>query len=204
MQDAHAARIEAARNVPFTIEEFAQRSGLSVPALRQLAEADAFRSLGLDRRKALCEITRFAETGTPAALLVDLPLFAASRTEPLPEEIGDVNLSDMTVGEHVLHDYAILRMSLKAHPVGLLRARFADLGYIPAEKLPSMRTGRHVEVAGIVLVRQRPGSVNGVVFATLEDETSICQHHHLAKDVREVPAHYPWLTTARRQRQATD
>jgi error-prone DNA polymerase len=172
--ERHANTIMAARTAPFTtIEEFAQRTELDVPALRSLAEADAFRSISLDRRQALWEVTRFAETGTPSALLADLPLFAASRTEPLPDEAEEVVLPEMTVGEHVLQDYATIRMSLKAHPVGLLRERFASLGYIKANQLPALTSCRRVEVAGIVLVRQRPGSANGVVFATLEDETGV-------------------------------
>jgi error-prone DNA polymerase len=172
--ERHAETIMTARTCPFTtIEEFAQRTELDVPALRSLAEADAFRSIGLDRRQGLWEVTRFAETGTPSALLADLPLFAASRTEPLPDETEDVVLPEMSVGEHVLQDYATIRMSLKAHPVGLLRELFASLGYIKANQLPTLTSGRRVEVAGIVLVRQRPGSANGVVFATLEDETGV-------------------------------
>jgi error-prone DNA polymerase len=118
-------------------------------------------------------VTRFAETGTPTALLADLPLFAASQTEALPEETESVALPEMSVGEHVLRDYATIRMSLKAHPVGLLREHFAALGFVRAEQLATLSTGRRVEVAGIVLVRQRPGSANGVVFATLEDETGV-------------------------------
>jgi error-prone DNA polymerase len=172
--DSHAEKIVKGRGSAFTtIEEFAQRTGLGVPALRSLAEADAFRSIDLDRRQALWEVTRFAESGTPAALLADLPLFAASRTEPLPEEVEEVTLPEMTVGEHVLQDYATIRMSLKAHPVGLLREHFAGLGFVRAEQLATLNSGRRVEVAGIVLVRQRPGSANGVVFATLEDETGV-------------------------------
>ena len=172
--DAHAENITTARTNPFTtIQDFAQRTGLSVPALRSLAEADALRSIGLDRRQALWEVTRFAETGTPAALLADLPLFATSQAEPLPEENEEVALPDMSVGEHVLQDYATIRMSLKAHPVGLLRERFASLGYVTAEQLATLTSGRRVEASGIVLVRQRPGSASGVVFATLEDETGV-------------------------------
>ena len=147
-----------------------RRSGLNVSALKLLAEADAFRSIGLDRRQALWKVTRFAETGTPAALLADLPLFAASHSEHLASE-GNVTLPDLTIGEHVLQDYATIRMSLKAHPVGLLRRSFARLGYVPAQQLAAIDNGRRVKVAGIVLVRQRPDSAKGVVFATLEDET---------------------------------
>jgi error-prone DNA polymerase len=171
--DASAAKIVAGRDTPFTsVEEFARRTGLNVGALKLLAEADAFRSIGLDRRQALWKVTRFAETGTPAALLADLPLFAASQTEPLPEE-DKITLPDLTMGEHVLQDYATIRMSLKAHPVGLLRADLTGSGYVKAEKLEALPNGRQVQVAGIVLVRQRPGSAKGVVFATVEDETGV-------------------------------
>ena len=73
----------------------------------------------------------------------------------------------------MLQDYAAIRMSLKAHPVSLLRPSFTPLGYIRAKELEAIEGGRRVQVAGIVLVRQRPGSANGVVFATLEDETGV-------------------------------
>jgi error-prone DNA polymerase len=170
---ASAAKIVAGRDTPFTnVEEFARCTGLNVGALKLLAEADAFRSIGLDRRQALWKVTRFAETGTPAALLADLPLFAASQTEPLPEE-DKITLPELTMGEHVLQDYATIRMSLKAHPVGLLRADLTGSGYVKAEKLEALPNGRQVQVAGIVLVRQRPGSAKGVVFATVEDETGV-------------------------------
>lgn len=171
--NASAAKIVAVRDTPFkNIEEFARRTGLNVSTLKLLAEADAFRSIGLDRRQALWKVTRFAETGTPAALLADLPLFAVSRTEPLPEE-NKITLPDLTIGEHVLQDYATIRMSLKAHPVGLLRADFARSDYVKAEELEAIPNGRRVQVIGIVLVRQRPGSAKGVVFATIEDETGV-------------------------------
>ena len=79
----------------------------------------------------------------------------------------------MTLGEHVLADYAALRMSLKAHPLALLRDEFQPRGYVPSSALPAIPAGRIVNVAGIVLVRQRPGTASGVIFATLEDETGI-------------------------------
>jgi error-prone DNA polymerase len=117
-------------------------------------------------------VTRFAETGTPARLLDGLPLFTASHTEPLPQEEA-VTLPALTIGEHVLQDYATIRISLKAHPISLLRETFAKLGFVQARQLADLDKGRQVEIAGIVLVRQRPGSAKGVVFATLEDETGV-------------------------------
>ena len=132
--DKQAAEIMTARINPFTgIEEFAQRTGLSVGALRFLAEADAFRSIGLDRRQALWEVTRFAETGTPAALLAGLPLFAASQTEPLPEE-DQVSLPGMTVGEHVLEDYATIHVAQGA-PGRTAASPLCQLGLCPGRDI---------------------------------------------------------------------
>jgi len=170
---AHAKAIAIARAEPFhSLEAFAQRTGLPVAALQVLAEADAFRSVGLDRRQALWAVTRFAEIGTPAALLADLPLFGARQAKPLPMEDA-VELPELTLGEHVLQDYASIRLSLKAHPLSLLRETFGALGYVQARRLAALESGRRVQVAGIVLVRQRPGSAKGVVFATIEDESGV-------------------------------
>jgi error-prone DNA polymerase len=171
--EAHALAIMRARGEGFrNIESFAEHTKLPVAALQLLADADAYRSLRLDRRQALWAVTRFAETGTPAALLADLPLFAATQVEPLPAE-DEVALPELTLGEHVLRDYATLRLSLKAHPLKLLRQDFAKMGYVPAARLAEIASGGQVQVAGIVLIRQRPGSAKGVIFATVEDETGI-------------------------------
>ena len=154
---------------PFSsLEDFVHRTAPGAPALRLLAEADAFRSIGLDRRQALWRVARYLEIGTPAADA--LPLFAAPPA--LPAE-PDAALPAMPLGEHVLTDYATLRLSLKAHPVALLRPQFARLGYMQANALASLPANRMVRVAGIVLIRQRPGSASGVIFSTLEDETGI-------------------------------
>ncbi|MBC8051311.1 MAG: error-prone DNA polymerase, partial [Chitinophagales bacterium] len=171
--DIHAGKIMQARDGGYrNIEDFVRRTELPVAALKVLAEADAFRTIGLDRREALWVVSRYSEMGTPSAMLAGLPLFAARQTEPLPEE-AEVILPNLTLGEHVLQDYAAIRMSLKAHPVALLRQTFATRGYSPAKQLAAMKSGRTVQVSGIVLVRQRPGSAKGVVFATLEDETGV-------------------------------
>jgi error-prone DNA polymerase len=79
----------------------------------------------------------------------------------------------MPLGEHVLTDYASLRLSLKAHPMALLRSTFDALGYVKSEALATLSLARPVKVAGIVLIRQRPGSASGVIFSTIEDETGI-------------------------------
>jgi error-prone DNA polymerase len=165
------AIMQARGNAPFiSLEEFAQRSGLTVPTLQLLAEADSFRSIDLDRRQALWAVARYRETGTPSSLSQDLPIF--TETPAIPNE-PHVSLPAMPLGEHVLTDYATVRMSLKAHPMALLREAFTKLGYVKSKKLATLPANRMVKVAGIVLIRQRPGSANGVIFSTLEDETGI-------------------------------
>jgi error-prone DNA polymerase len=165
------AVIAARRVATFgSLEEFAQRTRLGTPSLQLLAEADAFRSIGLDRRLALWAVARYRETGTPAVLSAGLPLFTAAPAIP-PEPA--VSLPAMPLGEHVLTDYATVRMSLKAHPMALLREEFTKLGYVKTRDLATAPANRILKVAGIVLIRQRPGSANGVIFSTLEDETGI-------------------------------
>ena len=101
-----------------------------------------------------------------------LPLFAATASSPLARE-AEVALPRMALGEHVLADYIALRMSLKAHPMALLREDFQPRGYLQSIQLRDIPSGRIVKVAGIVLIRQRPGTASGVIFSTLEDETGI-------------------------------
>jgi error-prone DNA polymerase len=153
-----------------SLENFASRTGLGVPGLKLLAEADAFRSIGLDRRQALWAVARYFETGTPSVLTQELPIFTDAPAIPAEPP---VSLPAMPLGEHVLTDYATVRMSLKAHPMALLRHAFADLGYVQTKDLAALPVNRAVKVAGIVLIRQRPGSAKGVIFSTLEDETGI-------------------------------
>jgi error-prone DNA polymerase len=174
LSDTDATAIVTARAAaPFTsLEDFAARTGLPVHKLKTLAEADVFRSIGLDRRQALWAVSRYAETGTPASLLAGLPLFAAADASPLgPEAV--VKLPDMPLGEHVLADYIAIRMSLKAHPMALLRPEFDRRDYLQSARLRTLPSGPFVKVAGIVLIRQRPGTASGVIFSTLEDETGI-------------------------------
>ncbi|MGD9810437.1 MAG: error-prone DNA polymerase [Sphingobium sp.] len=146
-----------------TVEALARRADLPPRALRLLADADAMRSLGLDRRAALWEARR-----TPVG---ELPLFAAARARELGEE-PQVPLRPMTLGEHVAADYQMTRLSLKEHPMTLLRPIFASEGATPCAALRAMKGGDRVRVAGVVLVRQRPGKGNAI-FITLEDEGGI-------------------------------
>ena len=141
--------------------------------MTKLAEADGFRSLGLDRRQALWAV-KGLDGGAQAArmALPELPLFARADAEALRREEA-VALTPMRLGEHIVEDYRTLRLSLKAHPLSLLRARLQARRITPNEKLAQMKDGERVTVAGLVLVRQRPGTAKGVIFATLEDETGI-------------------------------
>jgi len=145
--------------------ELMLRADLGKPVLVRLAEADAFRSLGLDRRRALWAVKGLDDGALP--LFEGLPPAARQRPEP------EVCLPEMRLGEHVFSDYAFLDLSLKSHPMALLRRRFAREGFTRAVDLMRLEPETLVDVAGLVLVRQRPGSANGVIFATLEDETGI-------------------------------
>jgi error-prone DNA polymerase len=135
--------------------------GISQSVLEKLADADAFNSMGLDRRKALWEIS----TGN------DQPvgLFAGKISDPSSEE--NISLPLMRKSEHVVHDYAAMSLSLKAHPVQFVREKLEQLHILKTEDLKTRRNGDLVKVAGLVLVRQRPGTAAGICFITIEDET---------------------------------
>ena len=143
------------------------RSGLDVDEIEKLAHADAFRSLGLDRRAALWAAK--ALDGRSAA--ETLPLFDRPG-QRLRDREPETRLPVMPPGEHVIHDYRALGLSLKAHPVSFLRRRLDAAGVLPNGRLPTIANGRRVTVAGLVLVRQRPGKGNAI-FLTLEDEGGI-------------------------------
>jgi error-prone DNA polymerase len=118
--------------------------------------------MGLDRREALWQIS----TGNDRPVA----LFAGQSAADPPEE--NVSLPKMKISEHVLHDYAAVSLSLKAHPVSFVREKLSLLNILPASELGSRRDGEIVKVAGLVLVRQRPGTAAGVCFITIEDETA--------------------------------
>ncbi|RWK54306.1 error-prone DNA polymerase [Mesorhizobium sp.] len=143
------------------------RSGLYVDEIEKLAQADAFRSLGLDRRDALWAVRALDGRGATETLpLFDRPAIRLRDLEP------ETRLPTMPLGEHVVHDYRSLGLSLKAHPLAFLRQRLDRSGVTPNARLGQVRDGRRVSVAGLVLVRQRPG--NGkAIFLTLEDEQAV-------------------------------
>jgi error-prone DNA polymerase len=162
-----AARIVAARTRrPFTsLEDFARDTGLPKRALILLADADAFRSIGLDRRAALWAVRRLPDD-------VPLPLFEVATAREQPDENARP-LPLMPLPEQVVADYQTIRLSLKGHPMEFLRPMFTKERVIACEGVCHANDKKHVRCAGVVLVRQRPGSAKGVVFMTLEDETGI-------------------------------
>lgn len=136
-------------------------AGVAVAALERLANADAFSSLGLDRRRALWEVSA----------LKDHPIgvFAGQPSESAQE--GEIALPAMPLPEQVGADYAATSLSLKAHPVSFIRPTFDQLGIWPVSRLKEGKDGDTVKVAGRVRVRQHPGTAKGVLFITIEDET---------------------------------
>ena len=159
-----ALRIVAERDVPYEdMQHLKEQAGVDAGTMRKLASADAFRSMGLDRRAALWDARALRDAP-------DLPLFAETREEGAETP---VMLPSMPVAEHVVADYQTLRLSLKAHPMAFLRKSMARQGYISASDLPNIQNNRRVKLAGLVLIRQRPGSAKGVCFITLEDETGV-------------------------------
>jgi error-prone DNA polymerase len=164
-----AAALVSAREVggPFCdIADLRARAGLSPVHIERLASADAFTSLGLTRRQALWD----ARSLIPAP---DLPLFRAAGVREEGAERTGIALPKMPLSEEVVADYQTTRLSLKAHPMAFLRADLAARGFVRAADLRSRKFRSMVQVAGVVLIRQRPGSAKGVTFITLEDETGV-------------------------------
>ena len=156
-----------------SVEDLARRAALPPPALRKLADADALRSLGQSRRDALWEVRR-----TPSGAL---PLFAYAAAPELGQE-GGADLPAMPLAEEVVADYQTTRLSLKAHPLQFLRAGLAREGVLTCADAAALSDGRKASVAGIVLIRQRPGKGNAV-FITIEDETGVINALLWARDM---------------------
>jgi error-prone DNA polymerase len=175
-----AARSEGYRDIP----SLWMKSGAPISMIERLADADAFRSMGLDRRAALWAVKGLdggaLHTKAKRATSAKSPLAAwsegaaaAGRTGDLFEE-ARVTLPETTLGEHVVHDYTAIGLSLKAHPISFFREGLTKQRIISsAEHRDEKWKGRYVSVAGLVLVRQQPGTAKGVIFITLEDETGI-------------------------------
>ena len=148
-----------------SVEDVWRRTAVPVAALEQLADADAFHDLGLSRRQALWAILGLDHTELPLMRAVGPPAISAQAREP------GVTLRRMSAGGEVVADYGATGLTLRQHPVSFLRDQVQRLGAVPCARLPELRPGQRITVAGIVLVRQRPGSAKGVMFATIEDET---------------------------------
>jgi len=170
LANLHAADLVAHRaDQPYrSIEALWRRAGIPVAGLERLAEADAFGALGLDRRQALWQVKGLADRA--------LPLFAAAeaRDRPQPELVETpLALPPMAAGREVVEDYRSVGLSLRRHPVSFLRDGLQARGIVSCAALRTTRDGQRLAVAGIVLVRQKPGSAKGVMFITIEDETGV-------------------------------
>jgi error-prone DNA polymerase len=171
LANVHGAAIAVARGVsPYeSVEEVWRRAGVPRAAIERLAEADAFHCIAEDRRQGLWKVKGLGEA--------PLPLFAAADAREggfSPEGVEPrVTLQPLTDGREVVEDYRTLQLSLRAHPLQFLRGQLAAEKVVRCADLASIRDGRHVEVAGVILVRQRPGSARGVLFITIEDETGV-------------------------------
>ena len=159
-----AGRIMAARDAPFCdLADLKTRARVDAGSMRKLAAADTMRSMTLDRRQALWDARALQDAPK-------LPLFAEKKDEG--DEVR-FDLPQMPTCEHVVADYQTMRLSLKAHPMSFLRKSMTQQHYHSTAALAQMRNGQAVKLAGIVLIRQRPGSAKGVCFITLEDEVGV-------------------------------
>jgi error-prone DNA polymerase len=158
-------RVMAVRADGFrTVEALARRADLNARHMRSLADGDCFRSIGLDRRQALWAVRRLPDDDA-------LPLFAFAAAAELGAE-EDAGLPAMALGEHVATDYQTMRLSLKAHPLAVLREHFTREKILSCAAATASADGKWIRVAGIILVRQRPGKGNAI-FITIEDETGV-------------------------------
>lgn len=155
--------LATARTKPYTRVHQLRDVGVSQDQIEKLADADAFRSIGLDRRQAMWE----------AAALADRPLGLFTGHASASDFEEKVTLPDMSQAEHVLQDYASMSLSVKAHPVSFIREALSENYVTAAKDLGNYNDGAMLRVSGLVLVRQRPGTASGICFITLEDETGI-------------------------------
>ncbi len=165
-----AAMVGARELTPFdSVEDVWRRSGVQRAAIEKLADADAFHAFGADRRQGLWKVRGLGEAPLPLFAAADRAAATISAEGLEPE----VSLRPLTDGREVIEDYRTLQLSLRAHPLTFVRDELARRGVTRCADLASIRDGRHVQVAGIILVRQKPGSAKGVLFITIEDETGI-------------------------------
>jgi DNA-directed DNA polymerase III PolC len=163
LKEADLKRMIERRTTPYRDPaDLWRRGGLSKRQILALARADAFASMGLTRRDVLWAVRAFSEAS--------LPLLEA---RPQRDLEPSVSLPKLTLGEQVVDDYSTISMSLRAHPLQLLRPMLSERRMADSKRLREAQTGDFLQMAGLVLVRQRPGTASGVVFVTLEDEFGI-------------------------------
>jgi error-prone DNA polymerase len=174
LSEDHGKLIVTSRGTGYSsVRELWLRTGLASRVIERLADADAFGSLGLSRRQALWAAKALGRVGDQDD---DLPLFRVETPAPAQASVARepvVQLPPMPLGEEVVNDYRFLEMSLRQHPACFLRADLARRGIIRNEELRALRSGARVSVSGLVSIRQRPGSANGVIFMTIEDESAV-------------------------------
>ena len=164
IKEEDMAGLLSGRNTHYQSIPALREAGVSHTTLEKLADADAFNSIGLNRRRALWEVSALHDRPTG--------MFTGQTAESAAE--AGVQLPEMTAAEQVIHDYGALSLSLKAHPVSFVREKLNLLQVLTARDLEYIDDGAFVKVAGLVLVRQRPGTASGVCFITMEDETGCC------------------------------
>jgi error-prone DNA polymerase len=161
-EDVHF--LMACRSKPYMHIHQLADAGVSQAGIVLLAKADAFRSIGLDRRQALWE----------AEALKDRPIGLFAGQASNSEFEAQLQLPFMQLSEHVLQDYATTGLSVKAHPLSFLREQLTKLHALSTKQVKEARNGQYVRLAGIMLFCQRPGTAKGVCFITLEDEEDSC------------------------------
>jgi len=164
LREADMKRMVERRTTPYRDPaDLWRRGGLNKRQILALARADAFASLGMTRRDVLWAVRAFSEAS--------LPLF--DRRPEATDLEPSVRLPKLTLGEQVVDDFSTISMSLRAHPLQLLRPMLVERGMKHSDALREARNGDRFGMAGLVLIRQRPGTASGVVFVTLEDEFGI-------------------------------
>ncbi|MHB1205898.1 MAG: error-prone DNA polymerase [Rhodospirillaceae bacterium] len=165
MKEEASGKIVAARERPYASpQDMSRRTAIPVSQIVHLAEGDAFAALGIGRRDAIWGVKSLRDR--------PLPLFAAADRDSCAPEFHEqaVALKPLTPGGEVAEDYIHMALSLRAHPLSFLREKLRARGWMSLDTLAQKKDGAHVNVAGLVLVRQRPGTATGVVFVTMEDE----------------------------------
>jgi error-prone DNA polymerase len=192
LREDHARKLVLARERagPFaSVTQFHHRTHLPVSTVRRLAEADSFGSLGLTRRRAVWEVLKLKDEeaplfdreqedggwkteggGTTSDATLSLSSILHLPSSPDPDHVP---LPPMPIGQEVMTDYATAGLSLKRHPVALIRPALRQRKILTCARVLELEHGTWTKVAGLVLIRQRPGTASGVVFETLEDETGV-------------------------------